>query len=129
MSLDTTVVMQILTPFGSQQIHKGQGTMRFIARLIEAVKIFCFIQQLELFLHLGKPVDTAIPIPKELFSSHEVVKPDSLQDIAVNRREGIRLFSQLPFRLYQKCTCHRSTFLFYKSGTTTLNICSSAIVP
>ncbi len=37
--------------------------MRFVAGLIEAVKIFLFIQTLEFFLHFRKPVNTSVSVP------------------------------------------------------------------
>jgi hypothetical protein len=92
MGVNPTLVTQILDAFGSQEIHKGKRAMRFVARLIKAIKIFCFIQDLELFLHLGEPVDTSVPMPQDLFSGHEVVKPDGFENIAVNGCEEIGLF-------------------------------------
>ena len=105
--------------------------MRFVAGLVEAVKIFLFKQHLELFLHLRKPVDTPIPMPEYLFRSDEMVEPDSFENIAVNRSKGIGL---LQFALWfnKKCVLHGNTFSVYRSGTTATtnrNICSSPMVP
>src|SRR6266566_4603740 len=80
MSVNATLVIQIFTAFTCQQIHKGKRTMRFIAGLIEAVKVFLFKQQLQFFLHFRKAVDTSLPMPQKLFRSDEVMKPDRFQN-------------------------------------------------
>ena len=83
--------------------------MRFIAGLIEAVKILCFIQDLEFFLHLGKPVNTSVSVTQDLFSSDEVVKPDCFEDIFINRSQEIGLF--VLFALWWNKRCfQRFTF-------------------
>ncbi len=126
MASNAALVTQILNAFGCQQVHKGKGAVRFIAGLIEAVNILCFIQHLELFLHLRKPVETAISVTQKLFSSDEVVKPDCFEDITVNWCQGIGL---LRFALWSnKRSLQRSTFSVNRSGTTATketNICSS----
>src|SRR5436309_264696 len=91
MGISTTILIQILNAFGSQEIYKGKGAMWFITRLIKAVKVLLFIQQLEFFLHLGKPIDASISVTKYLLSSHEVVKPDCFEDVTVNWCEEIGL--------------------------------------
>lgn len=76
MGVNAALVIEILDAFGSQQVHKGKGAVRFIAGLIEAVKILLFIQHLEFFLHLRKPVDASVSVPEDLFCGHEVMEPD-----------------------------------------------------
>src|SRR5712691_5576875 len=120
MCSNATLVTQILDAFGSQEIHIGKRTMRFIARLIKAIQVLVLIQQFELFLHLGKPVDTSVSVMQDLFSSHEVVKPDSVEDIAINWREDIGLFL---LSLWPNKRClHESTVSLYRSGMTNTNI-------
>src|SRR5437764_12764357 len=92
MSSNATGVIEILNPFGSQQIDIGERTVWFVAGLIKAVKIFWFIQHLEFFLHLGKSVNTSVSMTQDLFSSPEVVKPDCFENIAVNWCNSIQLF-------------------------------------
>ena len=90
--------------------------MRFVAGLIEAVYVFVLIQELEFFLHLGKPVDTSVSVTQDLFRSQEVVKPDSVEDIAINGCEKIGLFVLLLWP--NKGRLQPSTFSVYRSGTT-----------
>src|SRR6266702_6742182 len=91
--------------------------MRFVTRLIEAVKIFLLIQPLEFFLHLRKTIDASIPMAQQLFRSDEVMKPDCFENILVNRSQGRELIKRLLLWLCQGWALHQSTFSVYRSGT------------